>query len=171
MAGIDGMPSASSGIMAVPVTALFAVSGPATPAMAPLPNSSRVIGEPLLDGVGHEGRDDMAHTRDDSENEPDDRSTPDRRRGFREILPARHEVPELRRDGLDRFGLFQIDQNLGKAEQADGQGGERQSAGELGAADGEARDPGELVEADGAEREPERNHGGGLDTRAGARPG
>jgi len=35
VAGIDGMPSASSGIMAVPVTALLAVSGPATPAMAP----------------------------------------------------------------------------------------------------------------------------------------
>ncbi len=40
VAGIDGMPSASSGIMAVPVTALLAVSGPATPAMAPWPNSS-----------------------------------------------------------------------------------------------------------------------------------
>ena len=40
VAGIDGMPSASSGIMAVPVVALLAVSGPATPAMAPLPNCS-----------------------------------------------------------------------------------------------------------------------------------
>ena len=40
MAGIEGMPSASSGIMAVPVVALLAVSGPATPAMAPLPNCS-----------------------------------------------------------------------------------------------------------------------------------
>jgi hypothetical protein len=34
------MPSASSGIIAVPVTALLAVSGPATPAIAPLPNCS-----------------------------------------------------------------------------------------------------------------------------------
>src|SRR5690242_14297128 len=40
VAGIDGIPRARSGIMAVPVTALFAVSGPATPAIAPLPNSS-----------------------------------------------------------------------------------------------------------------------------------
>ena len=40
VAGIEGMPSASSGIIAVPVTALLAVSGPATPAIAPLPNSS-----------------------------------------------------------------------------------------------------------------------------------
>ena len=40
VAGIEGMPSASNGIMAVPVMALLAVSGPATPAMAPLPNVS-----------------------------------------------------------------------------------------------------------------------------------
>ena len=39
------MPSASSGIMAVPVTALFAVSGPATPAMAPFAELFRVLGE------------------------------------------------------------------------------------------------------------------------------
>ena len=34
------MPSTSSGTIALPVVALFAVSGPATPAIAPWPNSS-----------------------------------------------------------------------------------------------------------------------------------
>ena len=36
-------------------------------------------------------------------------------------------------------GLLQVDQDLGKAEQADRQRRERQAAGELGAAEGEAR--------------------------------
>ncbi len=40
VAGIAGMPSTSSGTIALPVVALFAVSGPATPAIAPWPNSS-----------------------------------------------------------------------------------------------------------------------------------
>src|SRR5919109_1629119 len=35
-----GRPSVSSGIIAPPAAALFAASGPATPSMAPLPNSS-----------------------------------------------------------------------------------------------------------------------------------
>ena len=43
VAGIDGMPSTSSGIIEEPVVALFAVSGPATPAIAPLPNASGVF--------------------------------------------------------------------------------------------------------------------------------
>ena len=40
VAGRAGMPSTSSGIMPLPVVALFAVSGPARPATAPLPKSS-----------------------------------------------------------------------------------------------------------------------------------
>ena len=35
VAGIAGMPSTSSGIIVLPVVALLAVSGPATPAIAP----------------------------------------------------------------------------------------------------------------------------------------
>ena len=83
-----------------------------------------------------------------------------------EILPARHQLPELGRDRPDLVGLLQVQEDLGKAEQADRQSRKRQTAGEVGAAEGEARRAGELVEADGAERETERNHGGGLDPRA-----
>ncbi len=40
MTGVKGMPRDISGMKAEPAAALLAVSGPATPSMAPLPNSS-----------------------------------------------------------------------------------------------------------------------------------
>lgn len=40
VAGDDGMPRARNGIIAPPVAALFAASGPATPSIRPVPNSS-----------------------------------------------------------------------------------------------------------------------------------
>ena len=41
------MPSTSSGIIALPVVALLAVSGPATPSISPVPNVSGSV-ESLL---------------------------------------------------------------------------------------------------------------------------
>ena len=52
--GPDGTPSASIGTKAPEVAALFADSGPATPATAPLPNSSGCFESLPLDRVGHE---------------------------------------------------------------------------------------------------------------------
>ena len=40
VAGMEGIPRTRSGIIALPVVALLAVSGPATPSILPVPNAS-----------------------------------------------------------------------------------------------------------------------------------
>src|SRR5687768_18425673 len=45
---LPGMPSASVGTMAPPTAALLAASGPATPSIAPLPNSVLLLDQRLV---------------------------------------------------------------------------------------------------------------------------
>ena len=66
---------------------------------------------------------------------------------------------QLGPDGLDGLALLQVEQDLGDAEQADGQRRERQPLGQPEIAEGEARHAGELVEADGADGEAQHDHG------------
>ena len=54
MTGLDGMPSVSIGMNDVCAPALLADSGPATPSMAPWPNSPGVARHLLLQRVGGE---------------------------------------------------------------------------------------------------------------------
>jgi hypothetical protein len=55
MTGLDRIPSVSSGMNEVCAPALFADSGPATPSIAPLPNSSGVFRDAFFHRVGGEG--------------------------------------------------------------------------------------------------------------------
>ena len=61
--GPDGTPSASIGTIAPEVAALFADSGPATPATAPVAELLGMPRQPPLDRVGHEARDDVGRAR------------------------------------------------------------------------------------------------------------
>ena len=61
--------------------------------------------------------------------------------------------------------LLEVADDLGDAEQADGQGHEVQAAVELADPEREPWDGGELVLADGAEQQPEHDHGERLDRR------
>ena len=63
MAAFPGIPRVRSGMKEALAAALFADSGPATPWMAPLPNSSGVLRDLLLHRVGDEGGDDRAAAR------------------------------------------------------------------------------------------------------------
>src|ERR1700738_4084844 len=119
VAGIDGIPSASSGIMAVPVTALLAVSGPATPAIAPLPNCSGCFESRFSTAYDTKVETTWLTPGMIPENEADDRCPPDRRRRFPQVGPARDQLLEFRPDRFDRRDIFQVDQDFRNAEQAD----------------------------------------------------
>ena len=78
MTGCAGRPSVSSGMKEVCAAALLADSGPATPSIAPCPNVSGLLGDPLLDGVRAERGQDVAGARKDAERRAQGRAAQDR---------------------------------------------------------------------------------------------
>ena len=73
-----GMPSVSIGTIAPVAAALLADSGPATPSIAPWPNSSRVLRDLLLERVREEGRDRRPGAGQDADEEAEHRAARDR---------------------------------------------------------------------------------------------
>ena len=69
-----GRPSVSSGTSVPAAEALLAASGPATPSIAPWPNSSGCLVEPLLGRIGQEGRDLGAAGRQRADREAEQRA-------------------------------------------------------------------------------------------------
>ena len=160
------MPSVSSGMNEVCAPALLADSGPATPAMAPWPNSSGVLESALLDRVGGEGRKDGAAARQDAERRADDGAAQDRRDHPLEIVARRQQAADLGHQHRAGLLALEIAQDFGDAEDADGDGDEVQPVGIFADAEREARRAGIDVGADKAEQQAERHHGQRLDDRA-----
>ena len=69
-----GMPSVSSGMNDVCEAALLALSGPATPSIAPLAEARRILGDLLFQRIGAEGRQDGAAAWQDAEQRAEQRA-------------------------------------------------------------------------------------------------
>ncbi len=74
---LAGMPSVSSGMNDEVAAALFAVSGAATPSIAPLPEPLGLLGPALLDRVGDQRRQRRAAAGQHAEHEADHRAATD----------------------------------------------------------------------------------------------
>ena len=146
--------------------ALLALSGPATPSMAPWPNSPRVPREALLDRVGGEGRQHVAAARQHPESRAERGAAQHGGGDAAELLAGQPEV----RDALDHDVagrlVLEVLEDLGDAEDADGHRDEVDAGVELEEAEGEARGAGVDVLADHAEQQPEHDHGQRLEDRA-----
>ena len=94
--GAKGMPKTKSGIKADWQAALLADSGPATPSIAPCPNSSGCFEIRLLDHVGSVGGDDRCRSRDQADPEPDPGPSQNGLDGFPEIREAGEKISEAR---------------------------------------------------------------------------
>ena len=145
--------------------ALLADSGAATPSMAPLPNLSGVLEMPLLQAVRREARQHVPAAGEDAEQRTHGGAAQDRHPDAPEVVLGEPEPLHLlgHEDGV--VALLEVADDLGDAEQADGQGHEVQAAVELADPEREPGNGGELVLADGAEQQPEHDHGERLDRR------
>ena len=95
---VVGRPSVSSGTSVPAADALLAASGPATPSIAPWPNSSGCLASCLLDRVGQEGADLGAARRHRADREADRRAAQPRLPRARPVLAAH---PDRALDRLD----------------------------------------------------------------------
>ena len=95
MTTLEGIPRVSRGMKAPWAAELLAASGAATPSMAPLPNSSGMLGDPFFDGIGDKRGNDGASSRKDAQEETEDRSPDDGPDGFAPILAGWAEALSL----------------------------------------------------------------------------
>ena len=137
------MPSASIGTKAPVEAALLADSGPATPATAPLPNSSGCFGDALLQRIGEEARNDVRRARDDADEEAEHAcrarsASADSRHSLRFGNSSR----SFGRDDLAGDAVARRRQDFAEAEQADRDRHDADAVAELGdveASSGSAR--------------------------------
>ena len=125
------MPSTSSGIIALPVVALLAVSGPGDALDLARAERLGLARQLALHRVAHERGDDVRDPGNEAEHEPDDRAAADRRRRILQILEPRDQAAQRRLDDLDLGDLLEVDQDLADAEQAERDGDEADALGEL----------------------------------------
>ena len=176
-----GMPSVSSGTSVPEKEALLAASGPATPSIAPLPNSSWCLLRRFSIAVGQEGRHLGAARGQRAEREADRRAAqprlpralgvgaaePARRRGVLgvvELLGRLVGVEQLLVVALAQLGRHV--QRLADGEQPDGDDHDVDAVAELVDAEREPRLAGELVDADAADEQAERQRRPAADDRA-----
>ena len=164
--GCAGMPRVSIGMNEVWAAALLALSGPATPSIAPWPNSCGRAREPLLHRVGGEGGEHVAAAGQHAEDRAERGAAQHRRGDAAELLAGQPEV----RDALDHHVagrlVLEVAQDLGDAEDADRDRDEVDAGVELEEAEGEARRAGVDVLADHAEQQAEHDHRQRLEDRA-----
>ena len=150
------MPSVSSGMNDDVAAALLAVSGAATPSMAPRPNRSGVL----------ETRFSTAYAASEASTAPPPGSTP-RTKPITEPRPiAPEDCLRSSREGQMlataaghvrlAVALLEVVEDLADAEQAHRDDDEVEAVGELQAVEGEPAGAGELVAADGGQQQPER---------------
>ena len=152
-----GRPSVSSGTSTPAADALFAASGPATPSIAPWPNSSGCLRQLLLDRVGQERRNLGAAGRQHAERKAD-RGAAQPRLPRAPPVVARHpeRARASSRSSRRRGSAYARDvQRLADREQPDRDHDDVDAVEQLGHAEREARLPGQQVDADEAEQQAE----------------
>ena len=166
---VTGRPSASSGTNMPAAEALLAASGPATPSIAPWPNSSLALagGDPLLGDVGQERRDLGAAGRQRAEREAD--AVP-RSHGFHERFRSSRLI-HGRPTGMTSSGAAtQVGgdpERLAEGEDADRDDDDVDAVRQLRLVEAQPRLAGVEVEADQAdgEAEEQRDEAAQLDDR------
>jgi hypothetical protein len=148
--------------------ALLALSGAATPSIAPRPNRSGFLRQLLLKRIGREGCDDRAAARQNAENGAEHRAAQNCRRGVLQVLLGRHQARDLL---LHEVAIFlatriQIADDFRKAEQAHGDRGKAQTVGEFRNVERHARRAGLDVRADHGQQQTEHDHRDRLQHRA-----
>ena len=151
-----GSPSVRSGTR-TPVTAeLLVASGPATPSIAPVPNSSGCFGELALDRIGEERRYFGTARRQSSEREADEGAPQPGFPGASPFVPSHPDLPSDRNDLVGKEPFARHDeQRLAYGEQADREDHHLDPVEKLGHVHGEPRLTGLHIDADEADREPD----------------
>ena len=128
-----GMPSVSSGMNEVCAAALLALSGAATPSIAPRPKRLRMLGDLLLERVGGERRDHRAAARQDAEDRAEHRAARDRAGANRlRSCARRHQAGDLGLHDVAALGRqLEIAHDLGEAEHAHRDVDEADAVGQL----------------------------------------
>ncbi len=150
--GPVGSPSASMGTNAPVEAALLADSGPATPATAPLPNSSGMFGNAPFDRIGQKTGNDVSGAWNDADQKAEHRTARDRHHRLPPFLAAGQQLAQPRTDHLVRHLAARRGQNLAEAEQADRHRHDAEPVAKLGNVEAVAEVPGHHVDADGAEQ-------------------
>ena len=140
--------------------ALLAASGPATPSMAPLPNSSGCLASAFSVGVGEEGADLGAAGGHGADGEADEGAAQPRLPRARPVL-ARHPDRALHRLDLSSAGdgVRGDVERLADGEHGDGERRHLDAVEQVGHAEGEPRLPGQQVDADEPERQADEQRG------------
>ena len=148
--------------------ALLAVSGAATPSMAPRPNRSGVFETRFSTAYAASDDHHRATAGEHAEEEADHRAAADRAGGLPEVLARGPDVGD--RGGHVRLPVARLEviEDLADAEQTHRDDDEVEAVGELQAVEGEARCIGERVATDGGEQQPDRGGDHGLDRVAAA---
>ena len=131
-----------------------------------LAESLRGLGDLLLERVGREGAERRAAAGQHAERCAQQRAAQRGRPGAPYLLAGRPQRADLDRAAAARQMSFQVDDDLGDAEQAHGDGREVDAVRQLGDVEGEALGAGVDVGADQAEQQAEEHHGDRLDDRA-----
>ena len=158
VAGDEGMPSARNGIIAPPVAALFAASGPATPSMRPVPNSSGRFDRRF--SIAYDTKVEMMCAAPGKMPMKKPTTEP------RGIGPAERRQSSRVGRSADSFGLMtsrmhlllDVHQDLRDAEQAHRDGQEADTVPEVDAAVREPGEAGQVVDADHRDGESENDH-------------
>ena len=123
----------------------------------------RVSGDLLLDGVGAEGGDDRRRTGKDADEEPQHRAPQDRPEGILPVLKVGQEVPDLGGHDAPCDPLFEIDDDLGDAEESHDRRDQAHAVAEFEDAEGQPLGARNAVHADRADQQTEDAHHQGLE--------
>jgi hypothetical protein len=141
------MPSVSNGMNEVCAPALLALSGPATPSIAPRPEHRAVAGQ-------------------DAEHRADAGRAHHRAEAAPQVLARGQQAPELRDRDVARLGVLEVPQDLRDAEHPHREHGEVDPVGQLGDPEGEPLLAGLEVGADRGKEQAEHDHDHRLQHRA-----
>ena len=127
----------------------------------------RMLGDALLQRVGHEARNDMRRARHDADDEAQHRAARDRHRRLAPFLAGRQQFAQARRGDLGGDGVARRRKDFAEAEQPDRDRHDADAVAEIGNVEGVAEVAGHHVDADAAEQDAEGRH----QQRAGERRG
>ncbi len=155
---LDGRPSVSNGMNDVCAAALLADSGPATPAMAPVPSGGPPEDDLLFECVRRERREKGAATGQRTEHGAQQCSAYRCGRRAPRFSGAKARGGHWADRGLAAHARGQRDHDLRKTEQSDGQRHETDAVVQLGKPERESRLAGRDVEANGSEQQARHDH-------------
>ena len=166
MIGFGGMPRASMGTKAPPAAALLAVSGPATPAMAPFPNSSGCFGKLFLYRIRKKGGHNCASSGQYAAEKSNERTSRDRSCRLLPVLAVREDVLYLCLQNASRNETLKTGKDFGDTEKTHGHRYKSHAVEERGKAKVETGHPGNGVHTHGSQDKAEEYHQNCVENRS-----